>query len=299
MILPPKGLRGNRYVSGVGAGWARPGSCGRELPGEPPKGYLRAMPPSASQPTPARGTIAFEHWDFEALAPSHERNREVDDRRLAARRKLAALAKTVVSRAADVDLALDSRTSLHHPHAFNGGRVRRLWAYVCRPKKEKTRLRRVLGADLAGDLDAAYRNAYLSIAIEHGALEVALRIHVDGWYDGQNLVKRLHSQGQDGLRHWLEILNRLDGFRLRLHDWKGEWRCGELSLERLEEYLKHYTPGEHELAIERRWPVPTSPDGREPILGPDVPVTLVDEATRLFEAYDFAAWSERSDFLFG
>ena len=73
--------------------------------------------------------------------------------------------------------------------------MRRIWAYLTRTKAEKTRLRRVLGPDLAKDLDAAYRNAYLCLAIEAEALEVSLRIHPEGWYDGQNLLHRTKAEG--------------------------------------------------------------------------------------------------------
>ena len=60
----------------------------------------------------------------------------------------------------------------------------------------------------------------------------------------------------EGVKPWLALLNELDGFQLRLHDWKGEWRCGDLTPERVEEFLRFYTPGEHQLVIDRRWPVP-------------------------------------------
>ena len=56
-----------------------------------------------------------------------------------------------------------------------------------------------------------------------------LRIHADAWYDGQNLKNRVEREGVAG---WLAELNALDGFRLRIDDWKGEWRCGELEPER-------------------------------------------------------------------
>ena len=69
-----------------------------------------------------------------------------------------------------------------------------MWTYACRGKAEKKRLRGTLGADLAKDLDAAYRNAYFCAAVESDALEVSLRIHADAWYDAQNLAKRLKNQ---------------------------------------------------------------------------------------------------------
>ena len=112
------------------------------------------------------------------------------------RRKLASIAKLAVDEiAAEVAgkggaIELQSRTSLHQPHMFNHMRVRRIWAYITRGKKEKARLKQVLGAELAKDLDSSYRNAYLCVAVEEAAIEVSLRIHPDAWFDGQNLVHR-------------------------------------------------------------------------------------------------------------
>lgn len=249
------------------------------------------------EPSPLKseeGALGFEEGDFHALSEACAADPQYNDRRLRARRKLAGLAKQLAGRAQAAGLALEPRTSLHNPHAFNGMRVRRLWAYLTRSKPEKTRLRRTLGPDLAKDLDAAYRNAYLCLALEAEALEVSLRIHADAWYDGQNLVRRLKAEGLDA---WLGLLNGLPGFQLRLADWKGEWRCGELTRDRLEEFLKYYVPGEHALAVESRFPAPAG--ARGPVLEPDVPGRLLDEAERLFPLYRFTAWSQESDFLFG
>ncbi|MEZ6016260.1 MAG: hypothetical protein R3F49_14165 [Planctomycetota bacterium] len=245
-------------------------------------------PAALSAPEP------FEEWDFEALAPGRGRNPDYNDHRLRARRKLGSLAKAFVGRAGEAGLPLDSRTSIHNPHTFNGNRVERLWAYITRPKKEKARLKKVLGADLAKDLDQAYRNAYLCVALEHDCVEVSLRIHPDAWFDGQNLVKRVK---REGTRELLQHLNALGGFQLKLADWRGEWLCGTLQPEALDEYLKYYTPGEHLLSIEQRWPAPAG--ARHAALGDTVPGSLVDELTRLLPAYRWIAWSEASDYLFG
>lgn len=250
-----------------------------------------------TEPAPLAGGVAFEEWDFAALSPAHEREVEWNDRRLNARRRLLTLAKMFTDGLREEqDLQLDVRTSIHNPHAFNGNRVRRLWAYITRPKAEKTRLRKVLGRDLAKDLDSAYRNAYLCLALEHDRLEVSLRIHPDGWYDGQNLKKRVEKEGVGGL---LEVLRALEGFQLRLHDWRGEWRCGpELSPEGLEEFLRFWTPGEHQLVVDRRWPVPQEGPVRQAACGPGVPGELLAELARLVPLYRFGVWSKESDHLF-
>lgn len=251
---------------------------------------------SPAEPRPLADLAPFEEGDFHALSEGLCGDPQYNDRRLTARRKLGTIAKGFLDRlkAEGEALPLASRTSLHNPHAFNHMRVRRLWAYVCRDKKEKSRLRRVLGADLAKDLDAAYRNAYLSVGLDAGSVEVALRIHPDGWYDGQNLVNRVKREGLDG---WLTVLNTLDGYQLKLADWKGEWPCGALTRDRLEEFLRYYQPGDHALAVERRWPAPAGARGA--VLDPSVPGLLVEELLRLVPLYRFSAWSAESDHLFG
>ncbi len=246
-----------------------------------------------AEPAPLAGEVSFEEGDFHALSSACAADAQYDDRRLQTRRKLAALARRGLELAKAEGVTLEARTSLHRPTVFNGMRVRRIWAYLCRGKQEKKRLRGVLGSELAKDLDAAYRNAYLCLGIEDDALEVSLRLHADGWYDGQNLVNRI---GREGLVQWLELLNELGGFRLRLHDWKGDWTCGSLTAERLEEFLSYYKPGEHALTVESRMPAP--PAARSGALGADVPDGMLAELVRLLPLYRFTVWSKESDFLF-
>jgi hypothetical protein len=257
---------------------------------------MGAADASGAEPKPLGELVPFEEGDFHALSEGLARDPQYNDRRLLARRKLGAIAKEAAARIAAESggsLELATRTSLHQPHAFNQMRVRRLWAYLCRDRKEKARLRSMLGAELARDLDAAYRNAYLCTALESDSLEVSLRIHPEAWYDGQNLVHRVR---KEGTAMWRAMLNALPGYRLRLADWKGEWSCGELSAERLEEFLRYYRPGDHSLAVERRFPAP--PGARMPALQPSVPAALVEELGRLAPLYRFTAWSAESDFLF-
>jgi hypothetical protein len=252
--------------------------------------------PAPIEPEPqARAQLApFVEADFHVLASGLARDPQYNDKRLETRRKLLSLAKVFAARAREqAGLELEPRTSLHHPHAFNQMQVKRLWAYCARSKKEKTRLRQTLGSDLGKDLDAAYRNAFLCAAIESDSFEVSLRIHADAWYDGQNLVKRVRAGGFD---EWKRRLDALGGYRLRLADWKGEWLCGHLTREQLEEFLRFYRPGEHALAVERRFPAP--PGARGGCLAADFPEQVVTELLALVPLYVFGAWSQESDWLF-
>jgi len=256
---------------------------------------MTPTPAPDAEPRPLARPVPFEEGDFHALGSDLRADPQYDDRRLVLRRKLGALGKVAVADLkASCGLDLLSRTSLHRPTPFNRGHVRRIWVYLCRSKRQKTKLRRTLGSELAKDLDAAYRNAYLCIAVEAEALEVAFRIHPEAWYDGQNLKNRLEREGLDG---GLEVLRALRGYRLRMADWKGEWELADLDRDRLGEFLGFWTPGEHGLAVFRRWPAP--PGARAALFEPDVPDELLKELARLAPLYRYAVWSDESDFLFG
>lgn len=255
---------------------------------------MTSRPDHDVEPRVAAGLEPFVDGDFHVLSPALARDPQYNDRRLALRRKLLALGKHFAERAALAGVELDVRTSLHNPHAFNHNQVKRMWVYACRAKKEKTRLKQTLGADLAKDLDSAYRNAYLCVALEHDVLEVSLRIHADAWYDGQNLKNRVK---REGTAVWMTLLNALpEGFRLRLHDWKGDWTCGKLTRERLEEYVKFYVPAEHASFVEQRFAAPSG--ARAAVLDPRMPERLVASLDALLPLYRFSAWSKESDFLF-
>ncbi len=251
--------------------------------------------PAGPDPEPRveAALVPFAEGDFHVLSPALARDPQYNDRRLELRRKLLALGKVFCAEAKRGGVLLDARTSLHNPHAFNHMQVKRMWFYACRPKSEKTRLKRTIGAELAKDLDSAYRNAYLCTALETDSIEVSLRVHAEAWYDGQNLVNRVRAEGVDG---WKRLLNELEGFRLRLADWKGEWPCGALTKERVEEFLKYFKPGEHSLAIDARFPAPAGARGEA--LSPEMPARIVEMLVRLVPMYRYAAWSEESDFLF-
>jgi len=90
----------------------------------------------APEPRPLTGEVAFEEGDFHALSEGLAGDGQYNDRRLVTRRKLLALGKSAVRGAKADGCALECRTSLHHPHAFNGMRVHRQWTYLTRGKGE-------------------------------------------------------------------------------------------------------------------------------------------------------------------
>lgn len=259
----------------------------------------RMCPPSStpdSEPRPAGGEIRFEEGDLHGLTEGCAHDPQFNDRRLVLRRKLLALGKRFVA-GLGAGLGLEARSSLHHPHALNGGVVRRMWVSIGRGKAERRRLARELGPELGKDLDSAHRNAHLLLAVEPQAFEIAFRIRSEAWTDGRNLERRIEAEGE---RPLLALLRELEGFRARIEGWKGEWSCGSLEPEELREWLGYHVPGERGIVVERRWPAPVeAPQVRAAFFEPGVPDGLLEELARLLPLYRYAAWSRESDFLFG
>jgi hypothetical protein len=117
-----------------------------------------------------------------------------------------------------------------------------------------------------------------------------MKIHSSAWWDGQNLKNRC--AGDDGLREFLDILNALPGFVLSIHDWRKEYRCGELYRSDLRNYFEYYTPGEHWLHLRKRYPRddvrPRAPEWTE---------TAGADLRALAPAYRFAAWTPENNHL--
>ncbi len=82
-----------------------------------------------------------------------------------------------------------------------------------------------------------------------------------------------------------------------MDDWKGEWRCGQLTRSRLEEFLSYYVPGEHRMTVEQRFPAP--PSQRGPALSEQAVLHMQSELLRLVPLLKFIAWGPENDHLFG
>jgi len=244
---------------------------------------------STVSPQPASHT-AFAPTDFVLYSGQYSKSEEWNSKRLEIRRKLEAFGRLGEEAAASAGLALESRASLHHPFEFNGFKVERQWVYLTRAKKEKAALKKVLGAELGKDLDSSYRNLYLSLTIDEAGLEIALKIHPDAWYDGQNLKNKC--SGDTGLREFVGILNRLAGFEFRIHDWKKIHNASTCTRTDLIDFFKYYVPGEHRFTLYHRV-------GKEDPLATsaDFAGLAAECFSALVPAHRFTAWSPENDFL--
>ncbi len=229
----------------------------------------------------------FEESDFRIFRPEFQKNEEWNGKRLELRRKLESYGKLVQEK---LSTPLEVRTSLHHPFEFNGFRVTQQWLYLTRTKKDKAPLKKVLGSELGKDLDSAYRNLYLSLTVDEQGLEIALKIHPDAWFDGQNLKNKCADEAK--LREWLAILNTLAGFEFRIHDWKKNYNASKCTRTDLLDFFKYYVPGEHRFTLFHRV-------GKEDPLASshEFAALFLESFEKLLPAYRFSAWSLENDYL--
>lgn len=234
---------------------------------------------SATQPEP------LLERDFLAYEKHLQDNPEYNALRLSVRRKLKAHVDSVQKAAKKEGVNLSAQAGLHHPYVFNNYKVREQRAYLCRSPKERKALASFFGEALGKDAETHYIQTVLELSLDQGALEVALRIHPQAWWDGENLKKRVLERGDEG--EWVSILNALpQGFRLRLHDWRGEVQCPKARAEEVRQLLGSYTPGEHWLHIVREL-------RRDDALtmGAEVGDWVRDSMLALLPAYSFTLWS--------
>jgi hypothetical protein len=234
--------------------------------------------------------IRFLPHDFERFRPEVQRNEEYNAERLEVRRKLDAIGKFLVKRLGD-DVSLKSRASLHHPYRFNRFKVDSQWVYLSRSDKERRALKRILGVELGKDLDQNYTHVLLVLEIHQHGLEIALRIHKDAWWDGENFKRRTAVAAErDQLA---ALLGRLPGYGLRIHDFKRVHPCGKITAGEIAETLRYYTPGEHWLHIAREIP------RDDPLVTEDdFMERIVSEFQRLIPVYRYLLWTEASNYLF-
>ncbi|MEE8142427.1 MAG: hypothetical protein V3T77_04950 [Planctomycetota bacterium] len=240
----------------------------------------------------ASGTdFQFLESDFERFRPELQRNPEHNAARLEVRRKLDALGKGLVEELREPDLALASRASLHHPYRFNRFKVDSQWVYLSRSPGERRELKRILGVELGKDLDQNYVHVILVLEIHHHGLEVALRIHKDAWWDGENFKRRTAKIAER--EELSRLCSRLDGYGLRIHDHRRIRPCPELTAAEVAEARSFYTPGEHWLHVAREVPREHSFVSEAGFFE-----RLTEEFRRLLPLYRYIRWTPENNYLF-
>ncbi|GAB4138341.1 MAG: hypothetical protein Fur0037_04010 [Planctomycetota bacterium] len=199
-------------------------------------------------------SATFLDRDFKAYERHRQDDPEYNGLRLSVRRKLKALVDGVQKKAKEAGVELSAQAGPHHPHVFNGYRVREQRAYLCRSAKERRRLASFFGDALGQDAKTHYIQTVLELSLDDRILEAALRIHPMAWWDGQHFRKRAleDEAGMASLRQALRALP--DGFALQVHDWRQVIWCRAATPRALRELLTGYTPGEHWMHVRRQLP---------------------------------------------
>lgn len=227
----------------------------------------------------------FLERDFLAYERHRQDDPEYNALRLSVRRKLKAMADACKSRAKDLGITIDSQAGLHHPHSFNSFRVREQRAYLCRSKRERSKLAKFFGEALGKDAETHYIQTVLEIALDGEVVEAALRIHPQAWWDGEHLKKKV--AGPEGMDEWCAMLRALPaGFGLRMHDWKKVYWASAATPHEMREYFETYTPGNHWLHLVRELP-------KEDALAMELDAGewVVTSLLALLPVYRFILWS--------
>src|SRR5262245_20132376 len=197
----------------------------------------------------AEPPTSFAASDFRAFEKEKWRNEAWNGDRLIVKRRLLALGKSLQDALKPAGLDLVARASLHHPYTFNAYCVSEMWTYLSR--KSRGALKMLFGEDLGKDLDPNYVQLLLLLSIDFDGVGLALRIHPQAWWEGQNVKNKCADETR--LLEFRALLNALDGFVLSIHDYKKEYRCGKLFRDDVSTFFQYYTPGNHWLNLRRRW----------------------------------------------
>ncbi|MGE3165585.1 MAG: hypothetical protein AB7O52_11810 [Planctomycetota bacterium] len=244
---------------------------------------------SNSIPADASG---FRERDFALYRPELQRNEEYNDARLVVRRRLDAIGKAACAALSSKEVSLTSRASLHHPYTFNGYKVSSQCVYLSRGDKERKEIKRILGVELGKDLDQNFVHVLLVLEIYQHGLEVALRIHKDAWWDGENFKRRLkETVNREELAR---VLRALPEYGLRIDEHRKVHPCETMSPQELAEICQFYTPGQHWLHLSRDF------DCEDPfVTDPGFLERVIAEFRRLLPVYILARWSADNNRLFG
>lgn len=233
----------------------------------------------------------FMATDFLAFERHKWSDSEYNAERLALKRKLQKIGEAIQGRLKRAGGDLTLRTSIHNPYRFNGNRVDSLWLYLAPSDRAKKPLRDLLGVEFAADTDASYFHVNLVLEIDFEGLSVGLRVNEKAWWDTQNAKGRCSER--EGAEEFARRLNEVrGGYVLFMHDWKKEYRCGQLRWDDILDYFRYFEAGKHRMRIDR-FVGKDDPCIDEPEFFP----RIAEEFVSLLPIYEFLLWSPDNNHL--
>ncbi|MBL8695194.1 MAG: hypothetical protein JNJ88_13960 [Planctomycetes bacterium] len=233
----------------------------------------------------------FRPEDFRLYEPQNRSDETLNPKRLVVRQRLQAIGEAAKAALAEEGLGFERRESLHHPFSVNHFRVVAQWTSLFRDAKARKEFARAVGPDLGKDVDPGHANAALFASIDDEGITVGLRVGVEAWYDAQNLTNRCGKSDPER-RALVELLRSAPGFLLRIHDWEKRYPTESISRDGVEEVLKYFQPGKHQLRCYRAIPKADPASTSAEFLG-----TLVEGMRKLAPLYRFIAWSPGNNWL--
>jgi len=234
----------------------------------------------------------FSEADFENYLPHKVRDKAYNSDRLEIKHRLHSLGEMLAGPLKEAGLDLNFKTSLSHPYTYNKYRVESQWVYFARKDKARRALKKLFGEFLGKDLDMHYTHVILVAEINQDGVELALKVHQQAWWDGQNVKNR--GERAEERKALTDELNELSGFVLSIHDWRKEYVCGKLHEGDLRNYFQYYTPGNHWLHLRLELPKQTVIP-----MGIDFAQFAAEKLAMLAPIYQFIEWREDNDWVFG
>jgi hypothetical protein len=233
---------------------------------------------------------SFTPFDFGLFEAVKQRDNLYNPSRLKLKHKLRAMGDIAREALLNAGLPLEVRTSLSHPYTYNAFKVDAMWFYLARPSKERKALKDILGAELGEDLDPNYQHLVFFLEINEKQMEFGLRIHELAWWDTQNLKNKCDERTK--ALELAQLMNRLDGFTMTIHDWKKEYRTGRLSWGDIGTFMTYFVPGQH------RWNLKRFVDRGDPLsTSQELMMTVCQWFALMIPIYRFIAWSNENNFL--
>ncbi len=239
----------------------------------------------------AAATPVLFSRDCEIYSDQYIRNEDFNPQRLEIRRRLDAIAKSMVKKLSKKTQSLVSRASLHHPYKFNGFKVSSQFCYLSRGEKERKALKSILGVDLGKDLDQNLTHVVLVLQVDKDGFEIALRIHKDAWWDAENFKRKCKDPAER--EKIAELMRQCPAFSLQIDNFRNLHSAATMTEGELAETLEYYQPGNHWLHFKQRFEADHSFWDEAGQLE-----RIQSEFVSLMPLYEAICWSKKNNLLF-
>jgi hypothetical protein len=239
--------------------------------------------------------------DFDAFAPNKWRSNVFNRERLEVKQRLLQLGRELQGGMVGVDgspLTLDA--SVEHPALWNHKQVDAQHLFFSRNEAARRELDAIIDkgktiASLIEDPTPLRNHVFLSVSLQHGSIDVAVRLHPEARVDRQNLERKIAEHFErEKLVHLLTGLGA--GFVLGVTPSLTD--AATVDDARLEATLVDLGRPAASLGPQPLWVVSTSlPRAEALALGTGVTEWLRERLVSLLEVYRFIAWSRDNDFV--